>query len=77
MDQKGHKMGQTGLQYMKKGFLDQKCAILLAESLGTPSSHLQKSGHFWIHRENWLSSEKNADSFENIRKIGSHLKKSG
>ena len=24
MDQKGHKMGQKGLIYMKKGFLDQK-----------------------------------------------------
>ena len=60
MDQKGHKMDQYGLKYMKKGFWDQKkpvCTQFLEhlEHLENPDSfviipkigsYLEKSGQF-------------------------------
>ena len=45
MDQKGHKMGQKGLIYMKKGFLDQKYlffAQFLLWNFGYPLPPKQK-----------------------------------
>ena len=63
MDQKGHKMGQTGLRYMK--YIYEKGVFGL--------KYLLFAQFCWRKVCIW----KNPDTFEIIRKIGCHLEKSG
>ena len=99
MIQKGDKMDQKGLKYMKKGFLDQKylfsAQFFFSGSLRTPLPPKQEidlpkkiSGRgvaicIWKIRtvlkssKNLVVISKNLEIFEIIRKIGSHLEKSG
>ena len=51
MDQKGYKINQKGLKYMKKGFLDQKYlffAQFFGGILGTPSPRNKN----WFAKQN-------------------------
>ena len=82
MDQKGHKMDQKGLKYMKKGGFRPKylffAQIFLAEFWGPlpPKQKFvckTKLAALGVTICIW----KNSDTFEIIQKIGSHLEKSG
>ena len=77
MDQKGHKIDQKGLKYMKRGFWTKNTYLLPKFGYRPPPKQKlvcqTKLAALGVTIYIW----QNPDTFEIVRKISSHLEKSG